>query len=95
MIPCAEDNYVPSAWFFREAIMSLMHQDNITHQEVAARLGVHERSIRRYLTMNHHEAKNAVPQQYPQQFLIELMLNEDTSFRLMQSLPWRKNRRAK
>lgn len=95
MIACAATNYVPSAWFFREAIMSLMHQEKIGLVEVAGRLGMNVRSVQRYIKMKDNEAKNARPQQYPQQFLIELMLDEDTRVRLMQrSLPWRKNRRA-
>lgn len=94
MIPCAETNYVPSAWFFREAILSLMLQENIGTIEVAARLGMNVRSVQRYIKMTNNEAKKARPHQYPQQFLIGLMLDENTVDRLKRSLPWHNTRRA-
>lgn len=77
--------------FFREAILTIMLRNGLTSGGVAKRMGVDTQRITRYLRRNvkgTHTHK-AMTHRYPEQFLIELMLDEDDRVRLLKQHVWR------
>lgn len=76
------------AWFFREAMLALQLQEEVTMAELARRMGVNPDRLTRHLYLPRLEESRSLPLQYPVQFLIELMLDTETKQRLMDAHPW-------
>lgn len=76
-----------TALTYREAVMALMAQEEISVVEVAQRMGVSFQSLYRYLHMEHAELR-ARPHRFTEQYLVLKMLDQDTRERIMQPHHW-------
>lgn len=77
--------------FFREAILTIMLRERLTPSGVAKRMGVDTRRIQRYIRrdVKGTGTHKAMTGRYPEQYLIELMLDEEDRIRLLKQHVWR------
>jgi len=70
--------------------MTLMLQERITATELAARMGVDRQRVFRYLSLKVKgtHTKSAMTHRYPDQYLVELMLDRESRDRLIKLHAW-------
>lgn len=83
-------NLVNNPIFFRECIFALMVQERASAVKLAKMMGVDIQRIRRYihLEVTGGHSRTAMVHRYPEQYLVERMLDPDTRTRLLRLHVW-------
>ena len=81
---------INNAEFFREALLQIMYDQQVTPNELARMLGVDRQRINRYLRrhVKGSHTRSAMFGRYPEQFLIESMLEPADRERLLKRQVW-------